>query len=287
MRLEPATSPDLLVAQMAAAQHGLVTLDQCRRAGLSQRAVSRRLAGGRFHRIFRGVYAVGHTKLSNEGRWMAAVLACGPDAVLSHRSAAELWRLLSPRRAPVDVTVPRRSGRARRPGIRLHRTTLLTQEETTRRAGIPVTSPARSLADLRTCAFPDELSRARRQAEFFGYRIEGAYPKPMDLTRNELERRFLRLCRRHHLPSPEVDARVEGYRADFLWRAQRLIAETDGYDAHSGRESFDYDRRRAAQLVAAGYEVIRFSWRQVIEQPDEVVAALRARLTPSLPSPTP
>lgn len=215
---------------------------------------------------------------------MAAVLACGAGAVLSHRSAAELWRLLPPRNGSVNVTVPQRSGRSQRPGIRLHRSTTLTQPQTTRRAGIPVTNPARTLTDLHTCATPDELSRARRQAEFFGYQTETADHKPVARIRNELERRFLRLCRRHRLPTPLVNAPLLGYEVDFLWPQARLAVETDGYEGHSGRASFEYDRRRAAKLAAARYEVMRFTWRQVVEHPDEVIAALRARLTPSLPS---
>ena len=215
---------------------------------------------------------------------MAATKAYGPTAILSHRSAAELWRLLTPRAGPVDVLVPGTSGRSQRDGIRLHRSTTLTQPQSTRRLNIPVTTPARTLDDLRRCATPDELSRARRQAEFYGYRTELAEPSPIDLGRNELERRFVRLCRRHHLPSPQVNAPLLGYEVDFLWGFAKLIAETDGYDGHSGRESFEYDRRRDAQLAAAGYEVVRFTWRQVLYRPDEVIAALRPRLLPALPA---
>jgi very-short-patch-repair endonuclease len=287
MSKEVAQSADLAVARVASGQHGVITVEQLRAAGVDSPAISYRVATGRLHRLFRGVYAVGHARLSNEGRWMAAVLACGAGAVLSHRSAAELWRMLSPRNGPVEVTVARRSGRNRRPGIRLHRSTTFTQQETTRRAGIPVTSPARTLADLRACTTPDEQSRARREAEFRRYPVELADPKPIEMTRSELERRFLRLCHRHHLPSPEVDARIEGYVVDFLWRSPRLIVETDGYHAHSGRATFEHDHRRQAQLVAAGYEVLRFTWRQVIDEPDEVAAALRARLTPTLTQPEP
>jgi very-short-patch-repair endonuclease len=279
MRQDAATSPDLLIARLAATQHGVVTWAQCLWAGLSAEAISRRVRAGRLHRVFRGVYAVGHPKLSNEGRWMAAVLACGPAAVLSHHSAAELWRMLSPRRGPIDVLVAGRSGRRQRRGALLHRSTTLTQREITRRAAIPVTNPPRTLADLNRCASADELSRASRQAEFFGYRVELADPKPIALARNELERRFVRLCQRHHLPTPEVNAPLIGYEVDFLWPFAKLAVETDGYRAHSGRASFEYDHRRQARLVAAGYEVLRFTWLQVLEAPQEVMAALRARLT--------
>jgi very-short-patch-repair endonuclease len=148
---------------------------------------------------------------------------------------------------------------------------------------IPVTTPARTLDDLRSCATPDELSRARRQTEFFGYRVEPFDLKPIERGRSELERRFVRLCRRHDLPSPHVNAALLGYEVDFLWDFAKLVAETDGYDGHSGRESFEYDRRRDAGLAAAGYVVIRFTWRQVLDHAHEVVAALRPRLAPVPP----
>ena len=269
---------DVLVARLAASQHGVASVTQLRSLGLSRNMVADRVRAGRLHRVHRGVYAAGHLKLSDEGRWMAAVLAYEGDCVLSHRSAAELWRLLTPRRGAVDVTVPGRSGRDGRPGIRLHRSTTLTPRESTRRAEIPVTTPARTLADLRGCATPDELGRARRQAEFFGFRTELAEPKPVELSRSVLERRFLQLCRRHHLPAPDVNSTLLGYEVDFLWDFARLVVETDGNEAHSGRASIEYDRRREARLAAAGYEVLRFTWTQVVERPEEVVAALRARL---------
>ena len=285
MRKETASSPDLLLSRVAATQHGVVTYAQCRWAGLSNAAIARRVESGRLHQIFRGVYAVGHAKLSNEGRWMAATKACGSSALLSHRSAAELWRLLPPRTGRIDVLVPGTSGRQQRQGINLHRSTTLNQQQSTRRLNIPVTIPARTLADLRSCATLDELSRARRKAEFSGYRTDLEEPKPIELSRSELERRFLRLCRRHHLPSPEVNAPLLGYEIDFLWRFAKLAVETDGYGGHSGRESIEYDRSREAKLAAAGFEVLRFTWLQLLDRPNEVVAALRARLTPALPSP--
>ena len=104
-----------------------------------------------------------------------------------------------------------------------------------------------------------------------------------DLTRSELENRFLQLCRRHRLPSPEVNASVGDYVVDFLWRRSGLIVETDGYRYHSGRAAFEHDRARDASLAAAGHEVLRFSWRQIDRTPDVVIATVRARLTPTLP----
>jgi very-short-patch-repair endonuclease len=229
---------------------------------------------------------VGHSRLSNEGRWTAAVLACGPGAALSHRAAAALWRLLPPRRGLVDVTVPGSAGRKQRRDIRLHRSTTLTQQATTLRLGISVTSPARTLLDLRRIATPEELGRAHRQAEVFGYQLDDAARIEPDPTRSELERRFLRLCRQHPLPSPEVNAQVGDCVVDFLWRRARLIVETDGYRYHRGRAAFEHDHARQARLIALGYEVLRFTWRQVVDEPEKVIAALRARLTPLIPGPT-
>jgi very-short-patch-repair endonuclease/predicted transcriptional regulator of viral defense system len=271
------------LARLAANQHGVVSFGQLLSIGLGADATQKRVRRGRLHRVHRGVFAVGHAKLTNEGKWIAAVLACGEPAVLSHRAAAALWMLLSPGSGSVDVTVPGNGGRRQRPGIRLHRSTTLTQPQTTRRANIPVTTPARTLLDLRSCATKEELGRARRQAEVLGYRLDGAAEIEPDLTRSELERRFLRLCASAALPSPEVNARVGSQLVDFLWRRSGLIAETDGYRYHRGRANFEHDRAREAKLAVAGYEVLRFTWRQIVNDGDDVVSALRARLTPALP----
>ena len=159
---EEAGTPDAAVARIAARQHGVVTAGQLAASGIGKDGAYRRARSGRLHRVHRGVYAVGHPGLGNEGRWMAAVLACGEGAALSHRSAAELWDLLSPRPGAVDVTVPR--GRDRRAGIRLHRSPLLTSDATTLRNGIAVTTPARTLADLRRAVSAETLRKAIREA---------------------------------------------------------------------------------------------------------------------------
>jgi very-short-patch-repair endonuclease len=185
----------------------------------------------------------------------------------------------------MDVSVPSRGGRERRKGIRIHRSASLTPRMTTQRAGIPVTTPARTLLDLRRCVTAAELGRARRQAEVLGYPLGDAATIEPDLTRSELERRFLQLCRRHRLPSPEVNAPVGNYVVDFLWRRSRLIVETDGYRYHRGQATFEHDHARQARLVAAGYEVLRFTWRQIADDPTEVIAAVRTRLTPTLTQP--
>jgi predicted transcriptional regulator of viral defense system len=218
MRQERAIPPDKVLARLAANQHGVVSLDQLRSIGIGPEAISRRVRAGRLHRVHRAVYAVGHHRLSPEGKWKAAVLACGPGAVLSHRPAAALWTLLSTQPPYPEVTVPGHGGRRKRKGIRVHRSASLHPAHTTFRLGIPVTTPARTLADLRRCATADELREARRQAEIRGYHIDELEPPGPDLTRSELERRFLRLCRRHRLPAPEVNVPISGFVVDFAWR---------------------------------------------------------------------
>ena len=250
---------------------------QLRLAGLSGSAIGRRVAAGRLHRVHRGVYAVGHPGLGAEGEWLAAVLACGDGAVLSHRSAAELWGILEPRGGPAHVIVPAPGGRSPREGIRIHRFPGLSRRETTRRHGIPVTTPARTLADLRSVVEPRELRRAIREAEY-GRLVVGRQAPPSDRTASELEDRFLRLCRRARLPEPEVNVRMLGFEVDFLWRAEELVVETDGYRSHAGRQAFEDDRVRDAALVAAGYRVLRFTYARITDRPADVVATVRAAL---------
>lgn len=273
---------DRLIARLAANQHGVVSVGQLSELGVSGQAAAERARRGRLHRIHRGVYAVGHAGVSEEGRWMAAVLAVGRRAVLSHTSAAALWRLTPTLRAPafnavVEVTVPGNGGKKKRLGIRIHRSTTLTDAATTRRLRIPVTTPARTLEDLRPSLSMPQLNAALRQAEIQGFQVDGV-GAPGAPTRTELERAFLALCRRHRLPQPEVNATVGRYQADFLWREARLIAEADSWEFHRGRGAFELDREREADLAIAGYEVLRFTWRQVTEDAAAVVAAIRARL---------
>jgi very-short-patch-repair endonuclease len=277
MRQERVLTPELAIARIAARQHGVVSIDQLYSLGIGPDAVKRRVKAGRLHRIHRGVHAVGHTRLSYEGRCMAAVLACGPSAAVSHRAAAGLWRMLASPSAALEVTVPRRGGRRQRKGIRVHRSTTLHPVQTTLRIGVPVTTPSRTLRDLRRCVGADELRAARRQAEVLGYRLDDDEPEP-DLTRSELERRFLTLCRRHRLPAPEVNVPIGEFVVDFAWRERALIVETDGYRYHRGRAAFEHDHRRQARLIAAGYDVLRFTWTQVVDEPADVMATVRARL---------
>jgi len=272
---EQVVKADAEAAGIAARQHGVVTFTQLERAGLSSSGVSRRIAAGRLHRVHRGVYAVGHRGLSREGRWIAAVLACGDGAVLSHRSAAELWDLLPPTHGPIHVTVPATSGgRNNRRGLRIHRSSLPSSAATVRR-GIPVTTPARTIADLKRSVPAATVRRAIREAEFRGLDLGST---DTDRTRSELERAFLRLCRRYGLPEPEVNVSVGGFTVDFLWREHRLAVETDGYRAHRGRQAFEDDRERELALGMLGIRLRRFTDRQVDGRPAQVAAAVRAAL---------
>lgn len=269
---DKADPADLVIARAAARQHGVVTHRQLRDAGLSRAAITKRAQGGRLHRLYQGVYAVGHVGLSIEGRWMAAVLACGSGAVLSHGDAAALWGLLRSIAGPVDVSVPTHAGRVSRTGIRLHRRAALDPAQITIRRNIPVTTPERAVADLDGVVAPHLVRRAIRQAEVLGLPLG---PRAQtDGTRSELERLFLGLCRRYRLPPPQVNAKIGSLTVDFLWPERRLVVETDGYRYHRGRQAFEDDRARDLQLRALGYEVIRLSYKQALEEPERVARTL-------------
>ena len=233
------------------------------------------------YRVYRGVYSVGHDGLSQEATWMAAVLACGPNAVLSHGSAAVHWELLRPLEGPVDVSIPTQAGRARRQGLRIHRYTSLAQASlptdglqtrlpqlVTVRRGIPVTTVARTLEDLRRSGLRRSLvRRAIRQAEFLQLPLGEI---ETDGTRSDLERDFLRLYRRYRLPPPEVNVPIGRMTVDFLWRSERLVVETDSYITHGGTVAFEDDRHRDLALRRLGYSVHRFSERQLELEPDAI-----------------
>lgn len=243
---------DHLIARIAATQHGVIAGAQLRAAGIGRQGISKRAKAGKLHRLHRGVYAVGHTRLSFEGRCMAAVLALGVDVVVSHRSAATLWGLLSPAGAPIDISVPSDGGREKRRGITIHRSSTLTDGLTTRRHGIPVTNPARTLRDLHRTSPQLVYRRAVRRALDLRLISSTDLEREEHLTRSELERLFLRLCRRYRLPQPEVNVRLGPHEVDFLWRSQRVIVETDGYRHHGDRTAFESDRARDVRLQSIG-----------------------------------
>ncbi len=232
--------PERAIAAVAADQHGVVSVAQLHAAGMGPDRIKRRVKSGRFHRLHRGVYAVGHPGISEYGRWLAAVLACGDGAVLSHRSAASLWQLLSARpNSMVEVSIPYESGRKTRRGIRIYRRPGLTPEEVTRRHGIPATRPTRTVVDLREVASNKEVRQALRKSEVLGLPIEHIGPSKPEGTRSELEYYFLLLCKQNQIPTPAVNVRVGSLIVDFIWERQRLIVETDGYRFHRGRHAFE------------------------------------------------
>ncbi|HVE69597.1 MAG TPA: type IV toxin-antitoxin system AbiEi family antitoxin domain-containing protein [Solirubrobacteraceae bacterium] len=296
---------DAGIAALAARQYGLVSRAQLREHGLRRRAVEHRVEQGRLHPLHRGIYAVGHRSVSREGRWMAAVLAGGHGAVLSHRAAAELWELRPPAGGAIEATVPR-SLRSR-PGLRFHRVALPDHERTTHR-GIPVATPARILLDLATVLRRHELERAAEEAErralvepaaldaLFaehprakGIRVLRAIAdsgRPQALTRSDLEARFLRFLDRADLPTPRVNARIRAggrrLEVDFVWPRQRVAVELDGHAYHSTRAAFERDRERDRLLQAAGWRVVRITWRQLRDDPEAVARDLRRLLAPTV-----
>jgi very-short-patch-repair endonuclease len=277
---------DSRIAQIARLQHGTVTTAQLVETGLTKSAISKRSQRGRLHRIHRGVYAVGHGGLDKEANWMAAVLACGPGAVLSHGAAAVHWGLLRPLDGQVDITVPTHNGRKRRTGVRIHRCAALGAPWSTNglpkrpaplvtvRDYIPVTTVPRTIADLPSTLAPYLVRRAIRQAEF----LELPVGIETDRTRSDLERYFLRLCRRHRLPRPEVNVLIDGMTVDFLWRDARLVVETDSYGTHGGTVAFQDDRVRDLRLRRLGFAVHRFSELQLEQEPAAVAADVAAGL---------
>ena len=247
----PTDAPDAEVARIAFRQHGVVTFAQLRDAGLGVGAINLRVRNGRLHRLHRGVFAVGHGRLSIDGRWLAAVLALGDGAVLSHVSAAALWGILHSTSAYAHVTVPSTAGRARRRGIVVHRSRTLNDADVAEERGIAVTSVSRTLLDLAGVLTPTRLERAVEQSltlRLFDARaverVLAANPRrpgagtlkrivadihdEPSLTRRELEALMLDLCAVHGIERPAVNTVVDGMEVDFLWRAQRLVVETDG-----------------------------------------------------------
>jgi very-short-patch-repair endonuclease len=206
------------------------------------------------------------------------VLACGEGAALSHRTAAALWGMRPQSGVLIHVTVPTASGRSKRDGIAIHRSRTLLPSQTTLRRGVPVTNPARTLADLKRTASRNAYESAVRQAEILRLDTGPQGQPDPDPDRTQLERRFVALCRRHALPRPLTQQVVGPYTVDFLWPMQRLVVEVDGYGSHGGRSAFEDDRARDAQLALLGHEVIRFTWRQIGDAPATVVAVMRGLL---------
>jgi very-short-patch-repair endonuclease len=300
---KPPPRSDVLVARRAADAWGVLSLDELFACGLSRGAVSDRVHNGRLHPLHRGVYAVGHANLPLEGRFLAAVKACGPTALLSHISAAALWGFMTWDDRYPEVTVVG-TWSCRHPGLRVHRTTTLDRDDTARHRGIPVTSPARTLLDLAATLDHGPLRSATRRAQSLqrvnlrqladilarhrrrrGHarlaRIIATGPAP---TRSELEDAALDLMLRGGLAHPDVNVPyfVAGRRTvpDFRWPEQRLVVEADSIKWHDNQTAREDDAERQALLEADGERVLRITWNQVVTRSGQTLSRIRAAGAP-------
>jgi very-short-patch-repair endonuclease len=291
------------VAELARRQHGVVGRRQLARLGLGEGAIEGRIRTGRLHRLHEGVYAVGHRTISREARWLAAVLASGPEAVLSHFSAAALWGIRPSSRTQVDVTVRHRSRSSE--VIRRH-VVALPDDECTAVDEIPVTTAPRTVLDLAASSPIDRVESAIRQVEYLRLydrlslpdlierypgrrgvrrlrialeRVEGA---PLGRTRSPLEERFVRFLRRHRLPLPRLNdwivVGMKRFQVDCHWPRARQVVELDSWEAHGTRSAFREDRARDRILRTAGYAVTRVSSAQLDDEPEAIAGDLRTFL---------
>jgi very-short-patch-repair endonuclease len=292
------------LSRLATRQHGVVARRQLLALGFGEEAIKLRVDAGRLNPLHREVYAVGLLRVSRNGRWLAAVLAYGDGALLSHRSAAALWGLARSRTQTVDVTAPVGwQGSLRREGIWIHRGRL-PPEHRDARTGIPVTTVARTLFDLAEVVDFRRLEAAWEEADRLnllqlraveracelGYGRRALRPirrllaesRAPIVTRSPLEDRFAVLCRKHRLPEPVRNTTVLGFEVDALWPREHLIVELDGYAFHRHRAAFERDRARDAALQAADYRVLRLTHRR-LEENGSVVAAQLRRLLAAAP----
>jgi very-short-patch-repair endonuclease len=288
---------DRAVAAIADRQGGVVSRAQLLALGLGVAAIDHRVRTGRLHVVHRGVYSVGHRVLGAVGRRWAAVLACGPGAVLSHTSAADAWEIRASASATMHVTVGP-GGRSTGPGIRVHRRTALPADEATELDGLSITTPVRTLLDLaagglrgrRLEAALDHAERrlrvdwaeVRRIVERHAGRpgapalrdtLARYAPGTVD-TFSELEEIVLELCDEYGFPRPHVNRMIEGKRRDFSWPGTRLIVEADSYTWHRSPSALDDDRERDVRLTLAGYVPLRFTYKQCTERRAYVRAAI-------------
>jgi very-short-patch-repair endonuclease len=287
-----------LIRELAERQHGVVAHRQLIDMGLGKMLIHSRLEGGRLVPLYQGVYALGHRRLTQRGEWMAAVLACGPGAVLSHGSAAHLWDMRGSR-GPIEVT--RRSGHRRPHGVLLHQTRSLPPEDIFEEAGIPITSIERTVLDMAGRLDDRQLehmlvaadrsgrlnwSRLRRVLDAAGgkrgrrrLRRVAAQVDPSAIdTKSPLEIDFLALCRKARLPTPHVNVWVEGKLADFYWPQAKVIVETDSYTFHGDRLAFERDHESTVALEVLGYRVHRATYNMLKHHPGQFLRLVRASL---------
>lgn len=271
----------------------MVTRAQLLGLGYRSDAIKHRIAKGQLRPLWRGVYAVGRPEVGPDGRRMAAVLSCGPHAMLSHRSAAALWGILADL-GQLEVIVPGSIHR-RRPGIRVHRRIELSAEERRVVRGIPVTDLVSTFADLASCEPDWRVERAINEAD----RLDLIDPEELRnaveplrgwrglprlrrllgcdaLTDTGLERRFLAIARSAGLPAPQTQALINGYRVDFYWPHLALVVEADGWRYHRTPGKQATDRRRDQAHMVAGLTTLRFAEEQIRYTPDAVKRTLAA-----------
>ena len=279
-----------LAWELSAKQHGVIARRQLDALGFTPEAIRQRINKGRLHPVHRGVYAVGRPELTQHGRWMAAILAKGPAAVLSHRSAASLYGIALQKGNAIHVAVPAHSRRRSSRGITVHRRNELSA---TTRQGVPITTITDTLIDLATDTTTDQLEQAINEAdkrdlidpEALGEAAEhtrrpGAatvrrVTKRFTRTDSPLEREFLRIAKRAGLPPPETQAHVNGHRVDFHWPELNLVVETDGLRYHRTAAAQATDRQRDQDHFLAGLTALRFSRVQVKDDAAHVEAVLR------------
>jgi very-short-patch-repair endonuclease len=280
--------------ELAAGQHGIVTRKQLLALRFSSKAIEHRLKRGRLFPVSDGIYAVGWPALNQKRRWMAAVLAGGEGAALSHRSAGSLWEIGSEKSERIDISVRRRC-ELRRPGIRFHGRPCLRTEDILRREDIPVTSPSQTLLDLATELDPIPLERAVNDADKRGLVDPDALREELDrfsgqpgvrplrhlldkfffqLSDSDLEIYFRRIVRAAKLPMPLGKQRVNNFEVDFFWPELGLVVETDGLRYHRTPSAQTRDARRDRAHVMAGMTPLRFTHYEVRYEPGRVRAAL-------------
>jgi very-short-patch-repair endonuclease len=282
------------VLRLAERQWGVLARWQLLELGLTPAAITRWIGSARLHRIYPGVYSVGHRIIPLEGRLIAAILYAGPGAALSHATAAYWWGLLPYLPEIIDVTSPHQ--RRSLHGIRVHRAQRI---ERVMRNGLPVTPVARTLRDFAAIAPLGQVRKVVAKADFkhlldldaidqvigVGRPGSAKLNRALSLhrpeyaqTRSDLEALFLDLCRRHRLAFPRVNVKVGPYTVDALWGEEQLVVELDGGDNHSSYAQMQADRERELYLRRAGYAVRRYSWRQVTRERSAVAADVRHAL---------
>jgi very-short-patch-repair endonuclease len=286
-------------ARLASRQHGVIHRGQLIQAGVSPMVVRRLVNTGALHRLHRGVYAVGHLALPPFAAEQAALLACGQPSLVAGRSALRLWGITQVRPPEIHVLAVGHHCR-QKAGIRVHLVDSLDRRDRRTRHGLLVTSPSRTLVDVagtisaidldeliaesralrlvRPGELEAALARAGRTVGAARMRRFLASEGEPGITRSKAERILRRLLREARLSGPETNVRVVGHEVDFLWRNEKLVVEFDGYRFHGHRRAFERDRRKDVELVNAGYQVLRFTWRQLTEEPLVVIAAIARAL---------